>query len=140
MNVVIVDDSKIIAERLREMLTDLSNDIRVVQHAQNPAEGKWAIHSASPDVVILDIRMPGGTGIEVLEEAKRQHSAPVVIILTNYPLPQYRARCMKAGADYFFDKSTQFDQVPGVLQGLLHRRSSDEDSPPLLQQSGGEGR
>jgi DNA-binding NarL/FixJ family response regulator len=122
VNVLIVDDSQLVAERLEGMLTEVSDDIRVVWHAQDVAEGRQAIQCGDPDVIILDIRMPGGSGIGLLEEIKREVGAPVVIILTNYPLPQYRDRCMKAGADYFFDKSAQFDQVAEVLRGLLESR------------------
>jgi two-component system response regulator DevR len=122
MNVLIVDDSQVVAERLERMLTEASEDIRVVWHAQSPAEGKQALHCARPDAIILDVRMPGGNGFEVLAEAKKRAPPPLVIMLTNYPLPQYRQRSMKAGADYFFDKSTEFDHVPKVLLGMLRDR------------------
>jgi len=42
---------------------------------------------------------------------KREKPAPAVIILTNYPYPQYRQKCLEAGADFFFVKSTEFDQI-----------------------------
>jgi len=69
--------------------------------------------------VILDIRMPGGSGIDVLEDIKKINAAPIVIILTNYPYPQYRKKCMAAGADYFFDKSSEFEKVTEVLKKLI---------------------
>jgi DNA-binding NarL/FixJ family response regulator len=125
LNVVIVDDSELVAARLEEMLNEASQDIRVIWHARDVAEGKQGIHCGNPDAIILDIRMPGGTGIEVLEEAKRKRPAPLVIVLTNYPFPQYRDRCIRAGADYFFDKSTQFDQVVATL---LHAGRSRRDN------------
>jgi DNA-binding NarL/FixJ family response regulator len=134
LNVLIVDDSQLVAERLEGMLFDASNEIRVIWHAQSSAEGKQAIHCASPDAIILDIRMPGGSGFEVLEEARRRNPAPLVIVLTNYPFPQYRDRCMRAGADYFFDKSTQFDQVAQVLLRVARRRSGSESRAATADQ------
>jgi DNA-binding NarL/FixJ family response regulator len=122
MNVLIVDDSPIVAERLEGMLTEIFHEIRVVWHARSVVEGRQALRCGGPDVIILDIRMPGGSGIELLSEVKREVPAPVVIMLTNYPLPQYRDRCLKAGADHFFDKSTQLDQVTEVFHGLLRSR------------------
>jgi two-component system, NarL family, response regulator DevR len=122
VSVLIVDDSKLVAERLATMLTAASAKIRVIGHARNLAEGKMAIDRANPDVVILDIRMPGGSGIVLLDEVKRRRSPPVVIVLTNYPTPQYRKHCIKAGADYFLDKSAQFDQVVEILLALPRGR------------------
>ena len=119
MNVLIVDDSQLVAERMEGMLTEISDDLRVIWHAQSAAEGRQAFRCGKPDVIILDVQMPGGSGIELLPEVKGVTPAPVVIILTNYPFPQYRDRCLEAGADYFFDKSGQFEEVARVLAGLL---------------------
>jgi CheY-like chemotaxis protein len=68
-------------------------------------------------VAILDIRMPGG-GLHVLEAVKGGESPPVVIMLTAFPYPQYRKRCLEAGAEHFLDKATEFDQI-AVLLGRL---------------------
>jgi DNA-binding NarL/FixJ family response regulator len=122
VSVLIVDDSTLVAERLATMLTAASSDIRVIGHARNLAEGKMAIDLANPDVVTLDIRMPGGSGIALLDEVKRRRSPPIVIVLTNYPTPQYREHCRKAGADHFLDKSSQFDQVVEILLSLPRGR------------------
>lgn len=123
MNVLIVDDSEIVAERMEAMLADVSEELRVTWHARNTAEGRQVLQCNGPDVIILDIQMPGESGIELLEEVKRDTPSTVVIVLTNYPFPQYRDRCLKAGADFFFDKSNEFSQVPAVLLDLLRSRS-----------------
>jgi len=114
-----VDDSQLVAERLEGMLTQISEDLRVIWHAQSAAEGRQAFRCGKPDVIILDVQMPGGSGIDLLPELKGETPAPVVIMLTNYPFPQYRDRCLEAGADYFFDKSGQFEEVLTVLASLL---------------------
>ena len=57
-----------------------------------------------PAVLILDMAMPGGGGFNVLRVVKQRPCTPLVIVLTNHPA--YRQRCLDAGADYFFDKST----------------------------------
>ena len=67
--------------------------------------------------------MPGGSGIDVLREIKQNNQTPLVIVLTNYPYPQYRRKCMDAGADFFFDKSTEFDKVTEVLKQLKQNQS-----------------
>jgi DNA-binding NarL/FixJ family response regulator len=68
--------------------------------------------------VILDIRMRGGSGIDVLECIKRDRPQTVVMMLAKYPEPGYRHRCSGAGAEYFFDKSHDED-VAAVLADLV---------------------
>ena len=118
MKVFIVDDSEIVIERLKTMLSDLK-EIEIVGQANNPYDAITGIRALQPDAVILDLQMPGGSGMGVLLSIKRDDSAPAVLILTNYPYPQYRKKCMEAGADFFFDKSTEFERVPEVLKELM---------------------
>lgn len=120
MKIFIADDSPIVRARLLTMLSDF-DQLEVVGQASNVQEARNGIATKRPDVVILDVRMPGGTGIDVLHNLKKKHGLPVVIIFTNFPYDQYRARCFEAGADYFFDKSTEFDKMLGVFEKLASR-------------------
>ena len=70
MRVLIVDDSEVLVQRLRTGLAEITG-IEVVGHANNVADAAREIRKAKPDVVILDIRMPGGSGIDVLEGLKK---------------------------------------------------------------------
>lgn len=124
MKVFIADDSAVLRERLVEMLSELPG-IEIIGQAQDVAEALTSIKKLNPDVVILDIRMPGGSGIDVLQDIKKDKQAPLVIVLTNYPYPQYRKKCLGLGADYFFDKSTEFEKITEVvkqMRGILRRR------------------
>ena len=112
--VFIADDSLIVREHLVTMLDELSR-IVIVGQAETVAEAIKGILEFQPDVVILDIRMPGGSGIDVLQRVKQAEVTPIVIILTNYPYSGYRQKCLQAGADFFLDKSTEFDQIPELL-------------------------
>jgi len=118
MKVYVVDDSPLVRERLVSLLSEVEG-VDVVGSADDAASGIAGVSMKSPDVVILDIRMPTGSGISVLEEVKRRGKSPVVIMLTNYPYPQYRKKCMEAGADYFFDKSNEFHKVTEVLARMI---------------------
>ena len=115
VSVFIADDSLIVREHLVTMLDELIG-IQIVGQAETVAEAINGILELRPDVVILDIRMPGGGGLDVLQAIKQNESAPVVIILTNYPYPGYRQKCLQAGADFFLDKSTEFDQIPELFE------------------------
>ncbi|MCB0223874.1 MAG: response regulator transcription factor [Anaerolineae bacterium] len=117
MKVFIADDSLIVREHLVTMFDELAG-IEIVGQAETVAEAVTAIQKLHPDVVILDIRMPGGSGIDVLKRVKQGEVTPMVIILTNYPYPGYRQKCLQAGADFFLDKSTEFDQIPKLFEQL----------------------
>ena len=87
--VFVVDDSAFIRERLPAMLAEITG-VEVIGQAADGIEAVNSIKELKPDVVVLDIRMPGKNGMEVLQELKKFEPAPCVIILTNYPYPQYR--------------------------------------------------
>ncbi len=118
MKVFIADDSKIFRVRLKEMLSELT-EIEIIGEAENTLETTKRIRKLNPDVVILDIRMPDGSGIDVLKHIKKNNRAPVVIILTNYPYPQYRKKCVELGASYFFNKSDEIEKVLEALKQLI---------------------
>lgn len=119
MRVFIADDSVLLRERLKVMLSEL-NEVEVIGEAEDGHQALKGIHELSPDVVILDIRMPDGNGINVLQNIKRMERDPVVIMFTNYPYPQYRKKCVELGADYFFEKSKEFEKVTETLKQLIN--------------------
>jgi DNA-binding NarL/FixJ family response regulator len=118
MRIFIADDSAIVRERLIEMLSDLKG-VEIIGQAGEGLEALNSIQKLKPDVVILDIQMPNGNGIDVLQKIKKKRRRPILIILTNYSDSAYRTKCMDAGADFFFDKSTEFDEVIKVLRCLV---------------------
>ncbi len=85
----------------------------------------WRPTGAS-DPTILDIRMPKMSGIAALRAIREADPSAAVVILTDFPEPQYRRRCMEAGAAAFLDKSTEFESLPGVFRGL---EDTDGTSP-----------
>jgi DNA-binding NarL/FixJ family response regulator len=118
LNVFIVDDSPIVVERLSAMLTELCW-VKVMGTSTSADEAIVALDTSKPDVMILDIHLAGGTGLDVLHHIHESASAVTVIVLTNYPDSQHRQWCLEAGADFFFDKSCEFERIPQVLQSLL---------------------
>jgi DNA-binding NarL/FixJ family response regulator len=119
LKVFICDDSATVRERLVTMTLDLP-EMDLVGQADDAPGCLDAIRQARPDIVILDIRMPGGNGIDVLRQLKASPPSPKVIMLTNFAYVQYQKSCEDAGADYFLDKSTEFDQIPLVLAREFH--------------------
>ncbi|MFQ5630920.1 MAG: response regulator transcription factor [bacterium] len=121
MQAAIVDDSEVIRDRLCKRLSRLTG-VQIAWQAEDAQKAIAAIRQQPPDAVILDLHMPGSSGFEVLKKATKECPHITVIILTNYALPLLKKRCIKAGADYFFDKSTEFEKVVAVLKLMLNDR------------------
>ena len=123
----VVDDSPLVRDRLIGMVSELPN-VTVIGQAEIAFEAISAIRKLRPDAVVLDISMPGGSGLQALEQIKREHAFCVVIMLTNFASEQYREKCLQLGADYFFDKSGEFEKVVEVLRNMaspdLHQAAS----------------
>jgi DNA-binding NarL/FixJ family response regulator len=110
------------------LLSGISN-VAVVGQAQGAAQTITYVRESKPDVVILDVRMPDGTGIHVLENIRKEIPAPKVIMLTNYPFAHYRRKCLEAGASFFFDKSTEFHKLPQAVEQLSTAEARGQDNP-----------
>jgi DNA-binding NarL/FixJ family response regulator len=119
MKILIADDSLVVRDRLVTLLTEALHGVEVVGQAKDATEARSLAEELRPDVAILDIRMPKGSGADVLLDIKKLNPVPKVIILTNYPHPENKKKCIDRGADYFFDKSTEFKKVVSVLRGML---------------------
>ena len=93
------------------------------------ADARQGLEFARPlhaDVITRDIRMPGGSGLNLIPQIKELEPSPTVVVLTNYPSSAYRKRATEAGADFFFDKSTEFHKVLDVLRNGGTQRHCDE--------------
>jgi DNA-binding NarL/FixJ family response regulator len=116
-NVFLVEDSAPIRARLCEMLSTIDG-VSIVGEAESAASAIDGILRTQPDSVVLDVRLAGGTGIEVLRKVCPLAPHIVFIMLTNHSDPQYRRTCLQSGAAHFLDKSTEFDKVKEVIAGL----------------------
>ena len=122
LRVVLVEDSPIIRERLIESLT-ATGHIKVVVQADSESAAVAALAGGGWDAVILDLQLKQGTGLGVLKAlAGGRPEGAKVIVLTNYAIPQYRDRSLALGADYFFDKSREYDRVRNVLEEMAAAR------------------
>jgi two-component system, cell cycle sensor histidine kinase and response regulator CckA len=126
VNVLIVDDSAEIRARLREMVTPLPG-VGHVEAVSCATDARRAIHSQPPDVVVLDLHMPLGSGFQVVEAVRAAPRHVTTIIVTNDPSSQWRRTCLQAGADFFFDKSTEFQRAIDVVAGLARGALAKDD-------------
>lgn len=120
VKVLIADDSSLICDRLAERLAGIPGVEVVGQTADVPATLS-AIRDLSPDVVTLDVRMPGGGGFEVLKGMRAKNLKAFVIVLTNYGYSEYEKRAMELGANVFLSKSAEFGTVAELIRGFTQR-------------------
>ena len=102
------------------MLLAETDGVEIVGQAASARRGIELTQRLNPEVVTLDIRMPGKSGIDALAEIKGSKPTPSVSMLTNYPYPAYRQRCLELGADFFFDKSKGFGEACETVRDLVH--------------------
>lgn len=115
VRVFIADDSTPIRERIIKMLTSVP-DVKVVGEAIDGAEAIVKIREKKPDLVILDLQMPKISGLEFLPVLKAMDPSPRILVLTNFSSKYIRKACASMGADYLFDKSTEFDEAIEMIK------------------------
>jgi DNA-binding NarL/FixJ family response regulator len=96
--------------------------IDAVLEASTLAEARRFLAERTPNVVVLDLHLRAGNGLELLKDLKRERQEIRVIVLTNEATEQHRRSCAALGADYFFDKSTEFEAVLRVLEREVRPR------------------
>lgn len=117
VRVLLVEDSLPVRQRIRSLIEE-SGHATIVGEAATVAAALGLFRQHLPDAVVLDLHLAEGVGYTVLEEIKQTHPACEVIVLTNFAIPEYRTRCHILGADHFFEKSKDFERIPGVLAGV----------------------
>lgn len=117
MRIFLVEDSAPIRQRLVEMI-EAEGVHRVVGEADNYDDAVSGIDRCTPDVAIFDVKLTRGNGIDALAEAKRRRPALVGIVMSNYATRQHMKASSDAGAAYFLDKSSDFEQIPQILHAL----------------------
>lgn len=119
IRVLIADDHRIVREGLKQMLAD-APDIEVCAEATTGAEVLTAVQALGGaqglGVVLLDIAMPEGDGLDVLQALRKAWPALPVLILSTYPEKQYAVRCIKLGAAGYLNKSADPDDMVAALR------------------------
>jgi DNA-binding NarL/FixJ family response regulator len=127
LSVLVADDSKVVRERMANLLNEVPG-VTVVGEAVNVQGTLEEVRRAQPAVLVLDLSMPGGSGLDVLRELQGQAERPHTIVLTNYSFPEYEAEARRLGADAFLNKSTQFLKVVEVVRELATGVLAKEES------------
>lgn len=118
ISVLIVDDNKFFAQRMAGMLDEMAN-VWNIQKAHSYEEAVHLLTMHRYDYMLVDINMPGKSGISLLKTIRQSGYAGEIIMLTNSSEAFYRERCLLLGASHFLDKTSDFEKVPLILNGIL---------------------
>ncbi|MCF8045186.1 MAG: sigma-54 dependent transcriptional regulator [Desulfarculaceae bacterium] len=130
--VLIVDDETRIIESLEGVLSD---DGFEVIHAYNGYEALKKVESESPDIVLLDIWMPGLDGLETLKEIKKSNPTLPVVIITGHGSIEAAVNATKSGAFDFLEKPLSIDRVMVTINNALNFRRLEEENKYLRKKS-----
>lgn len=120
LRVFVVEDSALIRRRIIDNVQSMGG-FDVVGYAESEDEAVEAIARLRPDIVVTDIRLKEGNGIEVVRQVRAEDLSPrpKIFVLTNFAYPEYEAQCSLAGADAFFDKSSEYDSFLTQLRQVM---------------------
>lgn len=117
INILLVDDSITILTRMREILSEI-RCVNNIDIATNGIEALEFLVFHQPELILLDINMPHKNGIELLREVKQLYPKLKVMMVTNQSVDYYKPICMEFGAEYFIDKSTEFEMIPDIIESI----------------------
>jgi DNA-binding NarL/FixJ family response regulator len=119
IRVLLVDDHALIRRGLRETLTE-AGDIEVIGEAGDYGELRALLRTARCDVLLLDVNLPGRSGIEALESLAGEGSTIRIVVLSQYPEDQYGVRALRSGAMAYLNKSAE----PGLIVQAVRSAAS----------------
>jgi len=114
ISILMVDDNPSFITRMANLFGELNKSI-FIHSAGNYDEALKQLDSRKHDTVLLDINLPGRSGIALLKKIKERNCNCKVIMLSNCSADYYRKQCKKLGAMHFLDKTTDFDIVPSIV-------------------------
>jgi two-component system response regulator DesR len=120
IKVFLADDSGPIRQRIAAMLSPSSV---VVGEGETPQDCVAGIFATRPDVVVLDVQLEGGQGLDVLRAVRAADPHVAFVVFSNNSQPAYRKRYLAAGAARFLDKSTEFDQLAAAVDAAPESNS-----------------
>ena len=118
LKVLLIDDSELIGAKVLMLLSTIPS-LELLSQVKSVKEGLRACREEKPDIVLLDINLPDGSGIGLLKELKKSQPHVRVIMLTNSANSFYRAKCAELKAEYFLDKTKDFSRIPQLLNDYL---------------------
>ena len=116
-NILLVDDSSLLRNNLKRIISSIP-ELNLVGEALDSTTALRLVYQLKPDILILDIDLIQGNGIDVLTKIKNDNTRPTTIMFTNYSQDAFRKAAAKLGANYFLDKNEDIDDLFELLKKL----------------------
>ena len=124
---MLVEDNLIFRESLRDSLRLKFPSIEIIE-AGNGAEALEKTDSLSPNLIFMDIRLPGQSGLELTEKIKTLHPEIMITVLTDYDIPEYREAAARFKAYHFFSKdSMTIEKIIPLVRSVLSKNGFNGD-------------
>ena len=135
IKVVLCDDHAVVRRGIRDTLTE-ALDIEITAEAASYAELRDVLRTAPCDVLLLDLNLPGRSGLEVLASVRETHADIRVLIVSMYPEDQYAVRCLRAGAQGYANKAADpLELITAVRTLMLGRKYLTAEVAQMLAES-----
>jgi len=128
--ILIVEDNAFFLQFLKETLHSRFPSVDILE-AANGEEALQKIRTFPPDAIFMDLRLPGENGLELTKKIKAQYPNIIVVILTNYDLPEYREAAYQCRANHFLPK----DSFLEMINSFLPNRMIDQDDSNCKERS-----
>jgi CheY-like chemotaxis protein len=122
LKTLIVEDSTIFRKLLKEALNSRFPSMEIFE-AEDGQEALQRVETLSPDLIFMDIKLPGESGLDLTKKIKTGHPEIIVIVLTSYDTPEYQEAAEQAKADYFLAKgSSTKNAILGLVESIVSAR------------------
>ncbi len=118
IKVLVVDDAVLITKRLAETLGEVE-EVSEIYVAHDFDSALHYIATEKPNIILLDIHLPGKNGLELLELVRNDYKDIKVVMVTNKASQYYRDLCLHLGCHYFIDKSKEFEKIPSIIRSYM---------------------
>ncbi len=131
-NTMLVEDNFLIMQLVESELQDLFPSMEIIDAADG-VEALQKIKSHPPNLILMDINLPGENGLELTRKIKADHPGIIIIILSNHDSPEYREAAIRYKADYFFPKDSMIGNngIFTLVKSILLEEGFNTDGSPL---------
>lgn len=124
LKTLIVEDNATFRRSLKELLCTRFPSI-TIEEAVDGEEAIQKIDASVPDLIFMDIKLPGESGLHMTKRVKSKYPKMIIIILTYYDSPEHREAAFRCGADHFLPKGTSIEEVVELVQSIESKKDPD---------------
>jgi DNA-binding NarL/FixJ family response regulator len=126
LKTLIVEDNSTFRQSLKDLLSTRFSSMDV-EEAADGEEALKRIAALVPDIIFMDIKLPGENGFQITKKVKAKYPEIIVIMLTYYDLPEHREAALQCGANHFLSKGTSIQELVELVQSIISVKGLDSN-------------